>query len=202
MPNISETIEMPSILFFVFMSVALLAACNVILIKNPVQAVLSLIVCFISTAGTWLLLDAEFLAWALILVYVGAVMVLFLFVVMMLDIRALTSNLGTWLPIGLIFTTALILFLFMLIQDDDFVLNKHGTALAYGANDISNSKILGEYIFTKYLMQFEVAGIILLVAIIAAIGLIYRGPQDRKAQNIDKQINVNPKDRLELKENI
>lgn len=193
---------MPSVLFIVFMSIALLAACSVVLVKNPVKAVLSLIVCFISTAGTWILLDAEFLGWALILVYVGAVMVLFLFVVMMLDIRALTSNMGMWATIGLLFTSALVIFLFSIMQGDEFVMNKHGTPLAYGANDISNSKILGEYIFTKYLMQFEVAGIILLVAIIAAIGLIYRGPQDRKVQNIDKQINVDPKDRLELRENI
>ena len=187
--------------FFIFSSIALIAASMVILAKNPVRAVLCLILTFIATAGTWLMLDAEFLAITLVLVYVGAVMVLFLFVVMMLDVdfATLKARFTKWLPVGICLTIALFMLLIHIIDRDHFVLASRGVPLAYGIG-ASNVVMLGSLIFTKYLLQFELAGVLLLVAIIAAIGLIYRGPRDRKIQNIAQQIKVKPNKQVRLVE--
>lgn len=178
-------------LFDIFAGLALLAAGTVIFAKNPVRAVLSLILTFFATAVTWLLLGAEFLAIALVLVYVGAVMVLFLFVVMMLDINfaALRARFTKWLSIGLLLTAITVTLMLHLMQISSFM---------HPQNKISTVAELGELIFTKYLLQFEIAGVVLLVAIIAAIGLIYRGPRDRKQQNISQQIQATPAQRLRL----
>lgn len=185
--------------FFIFATIALLAAMMVVTAKNPVRAVLSLILTFLATAGIWLILEAEFLAITLILVYVGAVMVLFLFVVMMLDIdfAILKARFSRWLPIGLGLALAFLVVLFDIIDKDQFVLSQETTRLAYGDGP-SNVNMLGNLIFTKYLLQFEIAGVLLLVAIIAAIGLIYKGPRNRKIQNINEQISVKAKDRIRL----
>lgn len=188
---------MHNIIFWLFAALALSAALMVISAKNPVRAVLSLIVTFLATAVTWLILEAEFLSITLILVYVGAVMVLLLFVVMMLDISfaTLQARFTRWLPIGI----ALALGLFFAIAIVLRHANMHSsldTHLAYG--EISNTQLLGNLVFTKYLLQFEVAGVILLVAIVAAISLIFRGPQQRRVQHIRSQVRVNPKERIRL----
>ncbi len=178
-------------LFDVFAGLALLAASTAIFAKNPVRAVLSLILTFFATAVTWLLLGAEFLAIALVLVYVGAVMVLFLFVVMMLDINfaALRARFTKWLSVGLLLTAITVTMMLHLMQISSFM---------HPQDKISTVAELGELIFTKYLLQFEIAGVVLLVAIIAAIGLIYRGPRNRKQQIIAQQIQVTPAQRLRL----
>lgn len=191
---------MPDILFTIFASIAVLAALTVVLVKNPVYAVLSLIACFIATSLVWLGLDAEFLAWTLILVYVGAVLVLFLFIVMMLDIRFATmrARFSRWLPVGIAITIAFVAMLLAFIAKDKLMLSEDVAVLAYGKDNVRNAELLGNYIFTNYLAQFEVAGVILLVAIIAAIGLIYRGPRNRRQQNVHKQISADPRDRVRL----
>lgn len=190
---------MQNLTFMFFSGLALLSGLFVILAKNPVRAVLGLIMTFLSTSITWLILDAEFLGITLVLVYVGAVMILFMFVVMMLDIKFATINakFSRWLPLGILVTMTLITSLLITFSKSQLVQQSELSTLAYAAN-ISNTKLLGNLVFTEYLLQFELAGVLLLVAIIAAIGLIYRGPQARKVQNIAAQIRVNPKDRVRL----
>lgn len=192
-------IFMQNLTFMFFSGLALLSGLFVILAKNPVRAVLGLIMTFLSTSITWLILDAEFLGITLVLVYVGAVMILFMFVVMMLDIKFATINakFSRWLPLGILVTMTLITSLLITFSKSQLVQQSELSTLAYAAN-ISNTKLLGNLVFTEYLLQFELAGVLLLVAIIAAIGLIYRGPQARKVQNIAAQIRVNPKDRVRL----
>lgn len=182
------------IIFYVFASLALLSACMVIFANNPVRAVLSLILTFISTAVTWLVMGAEFLALTLVLVYVGAVMVLFLFVVMMLDIdfAMVRSRFTAWLPLGICLVLATVYLFISVISRDAF------EPRMYAAVVTNNVVALGNLIFTQYLFQFEVAGVLLLVAVIAAIGLIYRGPRERKLQNIAAQIQTQPQDRVRL----
>lgn len=188
---------MANVLFIIFATIALIAAAMVILAKNPVRAVLFLILTFFATAANWLLLGAEFLALTLVLVYVGAVMVLFLFVVMMLDIDFATvkASFTRWSPIGVALAAAVFVLLSQLLKADHLYFGVHAKA---GAEYVSNVTLLGQLVFTQYLLQFEIAGILLLVAIIAAIVLVYRGPRDRITQNIAKQIAANPKDRVRL----
>ncbi len=191
--------SLDNILFLIFSGIALSSAGMVVIAKNPVRAVLCLILTFIATAATWLMLDAEFLAITLVLVYVGAVMVLFLFVVMMLDIdfAVLKAKFTRWIPLGASFALILTLLLIQIIDRDNFNVLQQGKILAYGP-DASNVALLGEQVFTKYLLQFEIAGVLLLVAIIAAIGLIHRGPRNRKQQNIAEQIKVKASERVRL----
>lgn len=189
---------MREIIFWIFASIASLAAIFVILAKNPVRAVLALIVVFLATAATWLTLDAEFVAFTLVLVYVGAVMVLFVFVVMLLDIRAasLRERVSYWL-FASIALSALLYIAVMNIMRKAKIIAISSQELAYGPI-LSNTELLGLQIFEQYLLQFEIAGILLLVAIVAAISLIYRGPRARKVQNITEQIKANPHDRIRL----
>lgn len=190
---------MVDILFYIFASLALLAAIGVITFKNSVYAVFSLILVFFATAVTWLLLQAEFLAISLILVYVGAVMVLFLFVVMMIDVDfyALMTRYSRWLPIALVVSGLLALAIFKVLRSGIGA----STVQAIGDGQ-SNVELLGKMVFTQYLLPFEIAGVILFAAIIAAISLIYRGPRMRKVQNIAQQIKVKAKDRLHLVDGI
>lgn len=171
----------------------------VVVARNPVWAVLNLIVAFLATAVTWLLLDAEFLAATLVLVYVGAVMVLFLFVVMMLDIKFATmgARFTRWLPIGILLALGLFFGVICTLQGAQLNVGEHGQPLAYGTG-ASNTELLGNLVFTKYLLQFELAGLLLLVAMIAAIAVIYRGPQNRRIQRVQSQVAVNPRDRVHL----
>ncbi len=178
-------------MFWLPASVALIAALSVILAKNPVRAVLSLIITFCATAVTWLTLEAEFLGLSLILVYVGAVMVLFLFVVMMLDIKTTTMNarFTRWLPMGIVLAITLSLSILGVFYATFKIAAPITKSFAY-VDNISNTSLLGELVFTQYLLQFEFAGVLLLVAIISAIALIYRGPRARKVQIISQQIKA------------
>jgi len=189
--------EIIKIVFYTFSLISTLAALQVILSKNPVKSVLSLVLCFFSTAILWMLCESEFLSIVLILVYVGAVMVLFLFVVMMLDIKItnLKESFIKYLPLGVFIAILLVLGIVYSITYNTIISCK--TFSAYPEN-YNNVKILGELLFTEYLYPFELSGIILLVAMIAAISLTFRGSQKRKHQDVSDQIKVKAKDRIKL----
>ena len=184
--------------FYLFSVVLLYAAFRVITARNPVHAVLHLILAFSQAAGLWLLLKAEFLAIALVLVYLGAVMVLFLFVVMMLDINFDRMRQGFWsyLPLGSLIGILMILEMSIVLGGQYFqVLD---TPLPPELADSSNTKDLGLLLYTQYTYPDQVAAAILLVAIIAAIILTFRGRKDSKKQVIADQVAVKAADRLRV----
>ena len=188
------------IIFYVFASILVLTSLGVILFKNPVYSAISLIVSFITSAALWLLLQAEFLAIVLILVYVGAVMVLFLFVVMMLNIDDVlrTSKFNKMAPfalfIGLIVVAELITLIWF--RSDQFSM----VSVATGVLDsgVSNTVLLGTTLFTDYLYLFEVAGFILLLAIIVSISLTMRRREGLKRQIVSEQVNIDQTKRMKL----
>lgn len=189
--------------FYLFSVVLLYAAFRVITARNPVHAVLHLILAFSQAAGVWFLLKAEFLAITLVLVYLGAVMVLFLFVVMMLDIRIDTVRRGFWKHFPLAaFIGALVAFEMAAVLMTGFrgieepkavevLVNAAGQVVPY-----SNTKALGKLLYTEYLYPVEVAAVILLVAMIAAIALTLRQRKDSKAIDPSEQVRVRARDRF------
>jgi NADH-quinone oxidoreductase subunit J len=187
------------ILFYVFGTFLVLAALGVITSRNPVYSALSLVVCFITSAAIWLLIEAEFLAVILVLVYVGAVMVLFLFVVMMLDINIEELRAGftrfAWL--GWLTAAAIIVEIVGVVWVKGI-----GVDVSKGptptAPDYSNTLELGQVIYTKYAYPFELAAVLLLVAIVAAITLTMRRRPGLKVQDINMQVSVNAKDRVRI----
>lgn len=184
-----------SVLFFVFAACTLLAGLRVITARNPVHAVLFLVLAFFSSACLWMQLRAEFLAIVLILVYVGAVMVLFLFVVMMLDINIDRTRAGFWrhLPAALLVGIAIALQLWLVLS--------HGSwqTLAEAPMPKSgNTAALGRLAFTDYLLPLQVAGAVLLVAIIAAIALTLRQRKDARHQSPAAQVSVRRSDRIRI----
>jgi NADH-quinone oxidoreductase subunit J len=187
--------------FYVFAAILVFAAGRVITVRNPVHAALHLVLAFFTCAGLWLLLEAEFLAITLVLVYVGAVMVLFLFVVMMLDINVspLREGFVKYLPVG--FTVALLIFavMVMVLGVKNFGAEVVAIPERHGA-DYSNTRELGSVLYTDYVYPFEIAAVILLVAIIAAIALTMRKRPETKAQNPVDQVAVKPADRVRLVE--
>jgi len=193
MPNEISIIEP---VFYLFSGVATLAALGVITSRNPVYSVLFLVLAFFSSACIWLLLEAEFLAITLVLVYVGAVMVLFLFVVMMLDINLakLRSGFASYLPVGILVAIAMAAQLFILI----WARGAGSQVLEYGDSDVSNTRMLGEWLYTQYLYPFEIAGFILLVAIVAAISLTHRRRPETKYQDPSRQVRVTRDERVRL----
>ena len=184
--------------FYIFSALLLLSAGLMITVRNPVFAALFLILSFFSTSAIWLLLEAEFLAIILVVVYVGAVMVLFMFVVMMLDINlsALREGFARYLPIGGMVAISMALSMVLVINAGEFGLASD-TVQRHGG-DYSNKKELGATLYTHYLYPFEIAGAILLVAIIAAITLTMRGPRSSKAQKPGEQVAVKSTDRLRI----
>ena len=184
------------ILFYVFASVAVLAAIRVVTVKNPVHAALYLVLTFFSTALIWILMEAEFLGIVLLLVYVGAVMVLFLFVVMMLDINVARVREGfvRLLPVGLVVAVGMMVVMAMAVGARVFQLESPGRADA----DYSNTEAIGQLLYTEYLYPFEIAAVILLVAIIAAIVLTLRRRPDSRYMDPAEQIKVQRKDRVRL----
>ncbi|MBI5625867.1 MAG: NADH-quinone oxidoreductase subunit J [Nitrosomonadales bacterium] len=186
-----------TILFYVFAALTVFAALRVITARNPVHAVLFLVLAFISSSGIWILLEAEFLAISLVLVYVGAVMVLFLFVVMMLDINMvrLREGLMRWLPFGAVLAGLMAFEMAWVLSSSRTFAGK--AAIKHGAN-YSNTKELGRLIYTDYVFPFEIAAVILLVAMVAAIALTSRRRKDAKSQAIDEQISVKKADRVRL----
>jgi len=189
------------IIFYVFAALTLASALMVITAKNPIQAALSLVLTFFLCAGIWLLLEAEFLAISLILVYVGAVMVLFLFVVMMLDINIAQLRAGfiRYLPIGLLVAIILAVLLVMAVGPAHFGLAQFVEPARHAA-DYSNVRELGRVMYTVYVYPFEIAAIILLVAIIAAIALTHRRRPETKRQDPIQQIAVKREDRMRVVE--
>jgi NADH-quinone oxidoreductase subunit J len=190
--------EFKTILFYIFSAVTVLAALRVITARNPVHAALFLVLAFFNVAGLWMLLQAEFLALALIMVYVGAVMVLFLFVVMMLDINIERVRQGFWknLPLGALVGGLMAVEMSMVLSGRYF-----GLANLPPQNlpaNYSNTKELARLLYTDYAYPFEIASVILLVAIIAAVMLTLRTRKDNKAMHASDQIAVKSKDRMRL----
>jgi NADH-quinone oxidoreductase subunit J len=189
----------PTVLFFIFAGVLICAALGVILSRNPVYAALLLVLCFFNSAVIWLLLDAEFLGIVLVLVYVGAVMVLFLFVVMMLDVnleRLRREFAGYW-PL----TVAVAGFVVFAMINVIVVKQLGGAALKTApamAADYSNTRDLGVQLFTRYAYPAQIAAIILLVASVAAIVLTLRQRTGGKPQDVAKQVAVRAKDRVRV----
>jgi NADH-quinone oxidoreductase subunit J len=182
--------------FYAFAAILIFAASRVITTRNPVHAALWLVLSFFTAAGLWLLLRAEFLAIALVLVYVGAVMVLFLFVVMMLDVNfeELRRHFRSYLPIGGA-VGALVLFEMALVIVDSAI--GRGTPEP-AAPTGSNTKALGQLLYVDYVYPFEIAAVVLLVAIIAAIALTHRERKERKHQDPGRQVKVRREDRVRL----
>jgi NADH-quinone oxidoreductase subunit J len=178
-------------LFYCFSIVVVIAAGMVITRRNPVHAVLYLVLAFVGSAGLWMLLEAEFLAIVLVLVYVGAVMVLFLFVVMMLDIDVATikAQFIRYLPVGLLIALFLLAEIFLVVGPSTFGLEQYAKPPAQPA-DYSNTSELGMVLYTVYMYPFEIAAVILLVAIVAAIRLTLRRRPDTKYEDPSKQVRV------------
>ncbi len=182
-------------IFYAFAAILIFAALRVVTTRNPVHAALWLVLCFFTAAGVWLLLQAEFLAITLVLVYVGAVMVLFLFVVMMLDINFdnLRKNFRSYVPVGA--TVGLLVLLEMALV---VVGSKVSGDIAPPLPTGSNTKALGRLIYVDYVYPFEIAAVILLVAIVAAIALTHRKRRESKHQDPGQQVRVRRADRVRL----
>jgi NADH-quinone oxidoreductase subunit J len=189
-----------SALFYVFSAVMLFAALRVITARNPVHAALYLVLAFLQASGIWMLLKAEFLSITLVLVYVGAVMVLFLFVVMMIDINldALKKDFWKHFPLAAFIGAVLALELASVLMGG-FRSSQIAadTAVANGL-PVSNTRDLGVLLYTEYLYPLEVAAVILLVAIVSAIALTMRERKDTKAQDPGEQVKVKAADRLRM----
>lgn len=199
-------------IFYVFAGLAIASAFMVVTQNNPVRCVLFLVLTFFCFAVLWLLLKAEFLALILVLVYVGAVMTLFLFVVMMLDIEteSIRSHFMRYLPFGLILVALLTGLLLIALPDNwhNNAVEKATTSTGMGAQDysdaaidivkLSNTEEIGMVLYTDYVAAFELAAILLLVAIVSAITLAHRGDIRSKRQNVVKQIMTRKEDRVEL----
>ncbi|MGE8471593.1 MAG: NADH-quinone oxidoreductase subunit J [Paraburkholderia hospita] len=195
--------EFTTVLFYIFALLLVVSGLKVITSRNPVSSALFLVLAFFNAAAIWMLLQAEFLAILLVLVYVGAVMVLFLFVVMMLDINldVLRRDFKRFVPMAtlvgaiIVIETALILWhgygaTVQPVRDT--------TAAVAGAADWSNTRLIGKVIYTDYIFAFEVAGLVLLVAIIAAIALTTRHGKDSKRQRVSDQVKVRAQDRVRV----
>lgn len=191
------------VIFYGFSALTVLSAVMVISQNNPVRCVLFLVLAFFSSAILWMLLDAEFLALILVLVYVGAVMTLFLFVIMMLniDIESIKTHVVRYLPFGLILVALLVSLLLTVIPAEQFnnAVETH-SVLTHALNKTtqSNADALGDVLYTDYVFAFELAAVILLVAIIAAITLVHRAPIRSKRQDIVRQIMTRRSDRVKL----
>jgi len=185
-------------LFYAFAAILVFAALRVVTARNPVHAVLWLVLAFFTAAEHWLMLRAEFLAIVLVLVYVGAVMVLFLFVVMMLDINFdnLRKQFRSYLPVGAT-VGALVLIEMALTLVGSGLAVPAGSAAGLAAGG-SNTKALGALVYTEYVYPFEIAAVILLVAIIAAIVLTHRKRRETRYQNPAEQVQARPRDRLRI----
>ncbi len=186
-------------LFYVFAAILLFAAVMVVTRRNPVHSALFMVVAFFNCAALWLLAEAEFLAITLVLVYVGAVMVLFMFVVMMLDVNLAELRAGFIrnLPLGVLVAAIMVVEMILVVGPRLFGLDSF-PAPAPAPADYGNTRELGIALYTQYLYPFEIAAVILLVAIIAAIGLTMRRRPDTKYQDPARQVQVKAKDRLRI----
>ncbi|MBK8182289.1 MAG: NADH-quinone oxidoreductase subunit J [Candidatus Competibacteraceae bacterium] len=185
-------------LFYVFALILIFAAVRVITVRNSVHAALFLVLAFFTSAALWLLIEAEFLAITMVLVYVGAVMVLFLFVVMMLDLNISPTREGfiKYLPVGAAIAAVIVIEMVLVVGSGYFSSDQY--QLISHPSDYSNTKELGSVLYTFYVYPFEIASVILLVAIIAAISLTLRRREGVKSQNPSQQIRVSRNDRVRL----
>ena len=188
-----------TVVFYFFAITLIFAASMVITVRNPVHAALFLIMSFFASAGLWMLLEAEFLAITLVLVYVGAVMVLFLFVVMMLDINltVLREGFAGYLPVAFVVAVAMMVSLGLVVGKKNFGLDVVAPAERATA-EYSNTEALGQVLYTDYVFPFEIAAVILLVAIIAAIALTLRPSRQTKAPKPEHQVTVRSADRIRI----
>jgi NADH-quinone oxidoreductase subunit J len=187
------------IIFYTFSFWFIASSLMMIFSRNAAKAVLFLVWAFFSAAGIWILLEAEFLAITLILVYVGAVMVLFLFVIKMLNIdkSTLRAKFAGYLPLGLIVAAIIIVEMSLVLGSGQFGLDVMPSPLRHGA-DYSNITVLARQLYTVYVYPFELAAVLLLIAIIASITLVHRDELGRKKQKISEQVKVRAKDRVRL----
>ena len=191
---------MVNVLFYVFGAILVLTALGVITARNPVHCALFLVAAFLNSAVIWLLLQAEFLALTLIVVYVGAVMVLWLFVVMMLDVdvEKLRQGFTRYAPLGALIALVVAVQIGLVVHVRKLGLGDTAAAVVVRPADHSNTQELGQLLYTQYLYPFEIAAVILLVAIVAAITLTMRDRPGQKVQDIGKQVAVRAKDRVRL----
>ena len=188
---------MTTLLFYLFSLITIISAVCVVSTKNPVHAVLFLILAFFNIAGLWILLSAEFLALMLIMIYVGAVMVLFLFVIMMINLDSVTlrkafkANLPFGSIIGIILVIEMSIVLYRYTHFSD-------TVPVISTESISNTKQIGALLFSDYIYPVEIASVILLVALIAAVVLTLRDRRDKKLQSPHRQVKVSAAERLKL----
>jgi NADH-quinone oxidoreductase subunit J len=187
-----------TVLFYLFAAITVFAALRVISARNPVHSALFLVLTFCSAAAIWMLLRAEFLAITLVLVYVGAVMVLFLFVVMMLDINLDSVRRGFWLNLPV----ALVVGVLVVLELAAVLIHAFGNVKASDAPplpaDYSNTKALGSLLYTEYVWAFEIAAVILLVAIISAIALTLRRRKDVRYNDASAAVRTRAKDRVRI----
>jgi len=190
---------METFVFYVFSAFMVLAALMVITVNNPVKAAFFLVLTFFASAAIWLLLEAEFLAIILLIVYVGAVMVLFLFVVMMLDVNLskITEGFVRNLPVAVAVAVAMFATIYFIVGGKKFDGDSFVPPARHGA-DYSNVSELGKVLYTEYVFAFEIAAVILLVGIVAAISLTLRRRPNTKHQKIEQQVAVKSKDRLRV----
>ncbi len=188
-----------TLLFYVFATVLVLSAGAVVTLRNPVYSALFLVLCFVTTAALWMLLEAEFLAIALVLVYVGAVMVLFLFVVMMLDINLapMREGFARYLPVGILVAAVMAIEMGLVVSAERF---RPEQMPVPPPNELgySNTEEVGRLMFSEYYYPFELAAVLLLVAIIAAIALTMRRRPDTRYQEPSKQVRVKRAERVRL----
>jgi NADH-quinone oxidoreductase subunit J len=192
-----NNMDSTTFLFAVFSLVLLAAGIRVVTARNPVHSVLFLVLAFFSAACLWMLLKAEFLAIVLVLVYVGAVMVLFLFVVMMLDINIDRLRQGFWrhLPVASVVAFVIALQLWLVLSQGNWLALRQPEP---GTKEVNNIEALGRLTFTDYVYPLQIAGAILLVAIVAAIALTLRRRKDYKGQDPSRQVRVRSKERVRL----
>ena len=186
-----------AIFFYLFSALLVGSATMVVTARNSVRAVLFLVLSFVSASGLWILLQAEFLAIVLVLVYVGAVMVMFLFVVMMLDVdqSELKAGFARYLPLGLLVAGVMVAELLMVLKPENF-----GLVVARGAETVmtSNTKEIGRVLYTEYFYPFEIASVVLLIGIVAAISLTLRKRPDSRYIDPADQVKVKATDRLRM----
>jgi NADH-quinone oxidoreductase subunit J len=188
-----------TLLFYIFAAILAIAALRVITARNPVHAALFLVLSFFTAAAIWMLLEAEFLSIMLVLVYVGAVMVLFLFVVMMLDLDLdhLRKDFQKYLPVASLIG-AIIVAEMAIVLIRGFIGTTQPVATLSPEMAANNTKALGILLYSTYLFSFEVAGVILLVGIVAAVSLTLRRRKDTKTQDIAEQIRTRKEDRVRI----
>ncbi|MCW8827028.1 MAG: NADH-quinone oxidoreductase subunit J [Gammaproteobacteria bacterium] len=189
------------IIFYIFSAILVFAATMMVTVRNPVRAAMFLILAFFTSAALWMMLEAEFLAITLVLVYVGAVMVLFIFVIMMLDIdiAVLREGFAKFLPVGIFVALLMLGMILMVVGGEHFGLEIFAAPERHAA-DYSNTRELGLELYTTYLYAFELAAVILLVAIVAAIALTLRHNPTTKFQQVPEQVAVRRNDRLRVVE--